>query len=269
MIKLFCSDLDNTLLINNVIPQRNRDALLRLQDAGVEVLLVSGRLVRSLEYLSAKAEITTINIGTNGAIGKEGEKIFYQKAIPKDLLCELLNIAEEEKVYFHLYDADTFYAKRILLERVSHLLVDRDERGDLYQCNFAFREDLRDVDALKLQFRLNAQEEKRVMERLDELPHLSVTSSYHGIIEIMNEEVNKWETIRRYAQMKGIEPHEIAAIGDFMNDYEMIKESGIGFAVGNAVQKVKDAADYVVKPFDSYGVEEAASILLKEERRHV
>ena len=44
------------------------------------------------------------------------------------------------------------------------------------------------------------------------------------------------------------------AFGDSMNDYEMIEKAGNGIAMGNAVDKLKEVADYVTRPIEEEGV---------------
>ena len=48
-----------------------------------------------------------------------------------------------------------------------------------------------------------------------------------------------------------------AAFGDSMNDYEIIREAGIGIAMGNAFEELKKAADYVTTPVDKDGIWDA------------
>ena len=53
---------------------------------------------------------------------------------------------------------------------------------------------------------------------------------------------------------------ETAAVGDSMNDYEMVREAGVGIAMGNAVSKLKEAADYVTADIGEDGLEKAFEI---------
>ena len=44
------------------------------------------------------------------------------------------------------------------------------------------------------------------------------------------------------------------AFGDSMNDYEIIREAGLGIAMGNACEELKNAADYVTDDIDRDGL---------------
>ena len=73
----------------------------------------------------------------------------------------------------------------------------------------------------------------------------------------MDKRVNKWSGLVELAKRLGIKDDEIMAIGDSMNDYEMIKNSKIGVAMENALPKIIEIADYVTSNNDDSGVGKA------------
>ena len=75
--------------------------------------------------------------------------------------------------------------------------------------------------------------------------------------EITNENVNKWSAIEFLIKKLGIEPTEVIAIGDNINDIEMIKNAGLGIAMGNSCREVKQVADFVTLDNNSSGVSNA------------
>ena len=50
---------------------------------------------------------------------------------------------------------------------------------------------------------------------------------------------------------------DAVAVGDSMNDYEIIKEAGLGIAMGNAIEELKAAADYVTADIGEHGIYKA------------
>ena len=64
-------------------------------------------------------------------------------------------------------------------------------------------------------------------------------------VDVMNPEVNKWNGLKELLRRIGMEREDVVAVGDYDNDLEMILQSGIGVAVGNARECVKARADYV------------------------
>lgn len=66
-------------------------------------------------------------------------------------------------------------------------------------------------------------------------------------IDLILEGVGKWEAIEFLADLLEVDSQDIIAVGNYINDIEMITEAGIGVAVANALDEVKDAADYITE----------------------
>ena len=62
------------------------------------------------------------------------------------------------------------------------------------------------------------------------------------VLEIFDPAVNKWEGVLHVARRHGVEPEQIVAIGDDVNDIPMIRNAGLGVAMGNARPEVKAVA---------------------------
>ena len=75
--------------------------------------------------------------------------------------------------------------------------------------------------------------------------------------EITNENVNKWSAIEFLLNKLDIKPEEVMAIGDNMNDKEMIQNSGLGVVMGNSNPIIKEMANVIVSDNNSEGVLEA------------
>lgn len=80
--------------------------------------------------------------------------------------------------------------------------------------------------------------------------------------EIAPEGVTKWSGVGAIARAAGIAAAEICAVGDDLNDLPMIRSAGLGVAMGNAVDEVKAAADLVVADHDAGGVVEVVDRIL-------
>lgn len=79
--------------------------------------------------------------------------------------------------------------------------------------------------------------------------------SYYG--EIIQKSCGKGTALKEMAEILDIPIENTVAIGDSMNDYDMIKAAGIGVAMGNAVDKIKEISDFVTKNVDESGVSAA------------
>lgn len=85
------------------------------------------------------------------------------------------------------------------------------------------------------------------------------------ILEVFPAGVDKWRGIRAVAALHGIGPGEIAALGDEINDVPMLREAGLGVAMGNAATSAAEAADRRTLPNTSDGVAHAIEQMLAGE----
>ena len=70
------------------------------------------------------------------------------------------------------------------------------------------------------------------------------------VLEIFDPAVNKWEGILHVARHHGVEPEQIIAIGDDVNDLPMLRQAGLGVAMGNARDEIKSAANSIAFEID-------------------
>lgn len=75
---------------------------------------------------------------------------------------------------------------------------------------------------------------------------LVVPSSGMRVLEVFEPTVNKWDGVLEVARRHGIEPQQIVAVGDDVNDLPMIRQAGLGVAMGNAPEHVRGAAKRVI-----------------------
>ena len=78
---------------------------------------------------------------------------------------------------------------------------------------------------------------------------------YSGTMcELLRHDASKWAAVLHLAEMWGVDPSEICAVGDDMNDLPMIAGAGLGVAMGHAPPAVLAAADLVTGDHDRDGV---------------
>ena len=83
--------------------------------------------------------------------------------------------------------------------------------------------------------------------------------------EITSQNVNKWNAIKELSNILDIKAEEIVAIGDNINDKEMIEKAGLGIVMGNSAPYMKEFADVVVNDNNNDGVSDAIEkYILKE-----
>ena len=78
--------------------------------------------------------------------------------------------------------------------------------------------------------------------------------SQSHILEIVPKDVNKGEAIKILSSYYNIDISEVIAVGDDENDISMIVAAGLGVAMGNAKQCVKEVADFITLSNEENGV---------------
>jgi Cof subfamily protein (haloacid dehalogenase superfamily) len=99
--------------------------------------------------------------------------------------------------------------------------------------------------------------ERAALERTNGRVHTFVQRSprYAGTMcELLRHDASKWTAILHLAKLWKIEPEEICAVGDDVNDIAMIRHAGLGVAMGHAVADVLTAADLITGDHDQDGV---------------
>lgn len=273
MIKLFAMDLDGTSLdSNSILQEKTIKALKKLDENGIKFVFTSGRAMPSVRYLMGLTGIDNPSVTNNGALAYiNKEKIIYQNPLKYEEVEELIKFSEENKLFYQFYDMDTYYSNRIWPERFDHL-ENNSLYGMNYQVNFSFSTDplkelkLRKNSAFKFQIFpniKNPEEERKILEKVD-LMDLYPTTSAFGMVEIMQKNVNKFNGLSEIGNFLGISKEEMAAIGDQDNDIPMLKNVGLSFAMGNAIDEVKEIADYIVSTNDDFGLVDAINIVLEK-----
>jgi Cof subfamily protein (haloacid dehalogenase superfamily) len=84
------------------------------------------------------------------------------------------------------------------------------------------------------------------------------------VLEIFDPAVNKWEGILHVARRHDVLPEQIIAIGDDVNDLPMLKQAGLGVAMGNAKPEAKAAARQVIKSNAEDGLAEFLEDLVRK-----
>jgi hydroxymethylpyrimidine pyrophosphatase-like HAD family hydrolase len=111
----------------------------------------------------------------------------------------------------------------------------------------AWRDDILEVIAWHESDRLREMEPRFAEIFAERLTYHLVTNVHYvgAVFEAYAPGASKAEAVRFYRESRGIDAGEVCAIGDDLNDLGMIRDAGLGIAMGNAVQAVKAAADRV------------------------
>lgn len=261
-IKMIGIDLDETLLTHEkTISPRVLNAVRRAVEAGIVVLPASGRALNGIPAEVAAMPGVEYALTANGArvyrlAGREVlishcfEKAdaleIFDAVAPFDILTSFFIDGQGyiDKQRFHYQTENTSEViRRYLME--SRRPID-DLRGFLVEATAP-------LEKFSLYFR-SPEERARVWRVLEQRGGLTITSSVATNIEVNTEGTNKGMALLALAQSLGIQPGQVMAIGDSLNDLEMIRAAGVGVAMGNALPEIKAAADHITLSNQEDGV---------------
>lgn len=260
-IKLVATDMDDTLLdAHSRVSPENRAKIQAAGEAGIKVVLASGRMYGSIVQYAEELGLDTPVIAYNGAmIRYPGKQLsLFHEPVDIETARDLVEELQKNSVHIQLYINDTLYVNRANEKSAAYALASKvkaHEVGDLLSfmkqapTKILIIDEARKIDEYAVTLR----------ERFGAVLH--ITKSKPNYLEFMKPGVNKGSALNKLREHYGFEKHEVMAIGDAPNDIEMIEEAGIGVAVDNASGEVKSAADIVVASNINNGVAEALAPL--------
>ena len=231
-IKLVALDMDGTLLNSrHQVSKENKEAIQKAQEQGVVVVLSTGRSISTCREHADALGLTSYLVTVNGSeIWDENRNLFRRELLKNEQIEWMYNLSRQ-------YNAG-FWA--ISTERNWH-----DEMP----------EDLHNWEWMKFGFNIEDQAiRETVFRKLQEKGEFELTNSFIHNIEINPIGINKAKGLEIVCGRLGIKMDNVMAVGDSLNDMAMIKEAGLGVAMGNAQEKVKLAADWVTTTNDENGV---------------
>lgn len=258
MIRCIALDLDDTLLRSDLtIDPADQQAIREAVRVGITVLLASGRMVQSMRPYVEQLGLDVPLIAYNGAIIQEAVsgKILYHLPVPRGEALRLLPVFRQRGVHLNAYVNDQLYMDKLTVwgqKYAANAGVTPYPVGDLGRV-------LAEGESHKL---LGVGE----VEEIDAI-HKELEAEFSGVLqfvkskpnflEILAPGVSKGRALAELTHNWSFKPEEVMAVGDAPNDLSMICWAGVGVAIGNARDEVKQAADLVVADHDHQGVAEA------------
>ena len=263
--KLIALDIDGTILDRNgKLRETVKQALKKAMDAGIHVTLATGRRLRAALPLARELGIRLPLVLNNGALVVDpvsGETLLC-RTLPATTAQMLIRFAEKHGcgpvLYRHVDEGPDVYYSQVDGDYATFLARIPDQAvrvPDLAKaCDFgpvklvvAAKREI--VQNLVEDVRLNLNRRYRVIMEDDESVFAGKT-----LLEFFHHSCSKGSGVRRVAQMIGVPRSAVVAIGDNLNDLEMIRYAGLGVAMGNGPDEVKSVARAVTATNDEDGV---------------
>ncbi len=256
-MKLIAVDVDGTLLNSkNEISPKTKESLIRAGEAGHKVAIVSGRPTSGVRYLAKELEFEKygglLSNYNGGSITnfKTGE-VISNHTLDLDLAKEILAATKDLPLEIIIPSGD----KIISDSENKYLDVERDLLKVETEAIEGLRENL-DFGPNKIIFANDPEILEQHLEFLIDTygQHTAQVRSQRFYYEIMPKGLSKGASLLEIAKYYGIDQADIIAFGDELNDETMIEVAGTGVAMGNAVEKIKEIADYITLSNDEDGI---------------
>lgn len=250
MIKAVFFDIDGTLVSfkTHRVPDSTKRAIAALRAKGIRVFVASGRqllAINNLEDLQFDGYVTL-----NGGYCIVGERVIYKHSMPSEDMASLVQYMEERENFPCIFVHENTFCINYTDERTDEVFR---------LLNFSQPPSLSLREAAKGEiFQLVAfftkEQEKAIMAVM---PHCEATRWNPLFSDVIPKGSSKQVGVDKMLDYFGISLDESMAFGDGGNDVLMLKHVGIGVAMGNAEDEVKQAADYVTDSVDEDGIEKA------------
>lgn len=265
-IKLVAIDLDGTLLTDDKqLPQANIDAIHQAIQAGVQVVICTGRTLPGVREIMAQLPFDGEDdflILQNGSVTHRlhNLEIVDQVTLSSQARAALLDFAR-------VFDEEG--AQLVAFDQEGMMLISQYEANDLVISDskalstpitpftadeFLAFEGFNKAMVLGEPDVLDSLKERLPSELFD---HYSPVRSQPIIAEFLVKGVSKASGLKTLAQRLGIDAEHVMAIGDQLNDLEMLEWAGLGVAMGNAVAGIQEVADVVTGSNEEAGVAQA------------
>jgi Cof subfamily protein (haloacid dehalogenase superfamily) len=259
-IRLIVVDVDGTIAgDNNQVNPAVVQAVSAVQKKGIPVAIGTGRMYRSALRFHKRLKSTLPLIAYNGAWIQDPVSQVHHRHTPisPDLAIDLLDYLEQpqwkEKISLNFYMDDVLYVRQLNAETEFY----RQRSGIIAEAVG----DLRKVAHKTTKILAMGEDKQFIAEIWQHLQQryqnqdLYFTQSSPTFFEVTHVEATKGSATQFLAEdILGLQPQNVMAIGDNFNDVSMLTYAGVGVAMGNAPQAVKDQADWVAPSVDLNGV---------------
>ena len=270
--RLLFLDLDGTLLNDQKeITEGNKIALNQALERGHGVVIATGRPLKSAKDLAGRLGLDKpgcMMICSNGAILYDWEKndTVFSCTLPIPTVRKLFAEANRRNLHIQTYEGDLvlvesrcedealeWYCSRIGMAYRVIEAADKDVVEEPVKCLMIDYYDQTDLKSMEQWIRNNLESEADCFFSCKEY------------LEIVVHGMNKGNAVCRLCDIMGVDIANAVAVGDASNDLSMICAAGIGVAMANGMDIVKEAADYITQRDNNHdGVAEVVEKFLNE-----
>ena len=259
MIKMVSMDLDETLLTTDkVITESFESFVNKLKSNNIIPVVATGREYYSAhKFVGNKVDIDLICNNGNVIRDNLSGKVHYVNPISDEDLKRVMAFDDNDKVFTSLHierddGFDLVYKKKNFTNfegtyvdafRGRNLGLDDFDNLEGNPLSIVFAGSHDDLVGLRNRMR------DEISDRFN-FHIMKIRREPKWMLEVLQKSGDKFYGVKKYAEIRGIDLKNVAAIGDDSNDVMLIKSVGLGIAMKNGVERLREAAD-VVSDFDN------------------
>ncbi len=251
MIKLVCTDIDGTILKSDyTFSSEVKKCMQELTQKGVKVVLVTGRMHSAAKFIAKDLGLTTPVVSYQGGMIVEDETILYERNLPEQHACKIIDWARKNNAHLNLYTDDKLYVE-------NDTYVVKKYAGERYTEYQIKSFDTLPKNRVHKLLAINFEDANLVTRWRDEMietfPDLYIVKSTPYFCEFSNLEASKYCAVKFLQKYWNLKDEEILCIGDQDNDIKLLEAAGTKIAMGNASEGLKKVADFVTDTVENDG----------------
>lgn len=262
-IRLIAADMDGTLLNSrSQLSDFTISTIHEAQSKGIIFAICSGRYLENIQILLEDAGIECPIIALNGCMVQAGDKRVHTEFMTENTASRLYEAFERAGASYYLFGPQSVTTRRLGQRHHSEISYAK-RLEEEWGVAFSKGKEAAKAASQTEQFKYFVYQDfesctiEQAFEAVQDIPGIAFTRSGDRSFEVMPLDVDKKSGLERLARYLDIPMSEVMAIGDHDNDIPMLKEAGLGVAMGNAVEEAKRAADAVTEYNDDDGAAKA------------
>ena len=287
MIRLLALDIDGTLLDSTGhLPQANIEAIAWALEQGVEVALATGRRYDFARPIFEQLPSPLPLVLSNGAVVKtrEGETLM-RRLLPREIAREVLDAVPQ-----HRHEAAVTF-DRVREGQIVYQAIDwgHPRHQNFFAANRPFLAEMDPLhaclteDPVQVMFTGGCAEMRELFHELRasaappvQAPVQAVEQAGHrysvalteyefrdfSLVDVLGAGCSKGSALADWARQRGYAPHEVMAVGDNLNDLEMLEFAGTPVVMGNAIPDLRHRGWAVTASNDDEGVARAVETFI-------
>lgn len=253
--KLFCIDIDGTLLTDRKeIDHRDIEAIRAVSRRGVKIALITGRMPAATDMIVRQLGIPCILACNAGTYIIKDDQCIHAEYLSVETMKDVYESVRLFGIPLWIFRERQWYvtAKDRFVEMEEHVIDRMAEVASVEELAERWQQER--FGPNKLLVGAEPSVIQQIYPVLEKCQDVDIACSAENYLEIFPRGMNKGKALQIICEKEKIEIGETAAFGDQELDIPMLMAAGTAVAMGNAIDRLKQEADYVTKSNNEAGI---------------